>query len=232
LPDGYTAVVGRMSYHEPGHVAHHFDDAAQQKESAMLGMWAFLGTEVLFFGPLFAAYALYRNMDPKFTEAFLMGSQHLSFWSGTINTGVLLCSSFAMAMAVHSAATGNQKKLATFLVLTIILGTAFLVFKAFEYHAEWQEKLVPALNWSSNFEGETRPPQLQLFFLFYFTMTAIHALHMIIGISIMLVLLRNTLKGRYSAEYHNPIEITGLYWHFVDIVWVFLFPMLYLLRHA
>jgi cytochrome c oxidase subunit III len=229
LPDAYTAVVGRMSYHEPGHVAHHFDDAAQQKESATLGMWAFLCTEVLFFGPLFCAYAVYRHAWPA---AFIQGSDSLSFWSGTINTGVLLCSSFAMAMAVHSAATSNQKKLCNFLLLTIFLGLVFLGIKAYEYHLEWVEHLVPYFNFSYNYEGQHRPQPLQLFMLFYFIMTAIHALHMIIGVSIMLVLLRNSRKGRYNSAYFNPIEITGLYWHFVDIVWVFLFPMLYLLRHA
>lgn len=223
MPDGYTAVVGRQSFHEPGHVAHHFDDAAQQKESATLGMWAFLCTEVLFFGPLFCCYAIYRHIHPN---AFLLGSQHLSFTLGTINTGVLLCSSFAMAMAVHSAASGHQAKLARYLLLTIILGAAFLGIKATEYHMEWTEQLVPYFNFSYK---DGRPPALQLFFLFYFIMTAIHALHMIIGIVIMFILLNKARKGHFTPAYHNPIEITGLYWHFVDIVWVFLFPMLYLL---
>lgn len=210
------------------HVAHHFDSAEQQFESARLGMWLFLVTEVMFFGGIFAGYLIYRS---KFPAAFAEGSGHLDVVWGTVNTAVLLCSSLSMALSVHAAQTGDQKKIVTFLSLTIFLGVIFLGVKAFEYNHKFHEHLVPG----SHFElaepenPDVNPQHVQLFFCFYFGMTGLHALHMVIGAAIMGVLVYQAKKGLFSPQYYTPVEMTGLYWHFVDIVWVFLFPLLYLI---
>jgi len=211
----------------PPALAHHFDNLEQQREAATLGMWTFLITEILFFGGLFMCYTLYRTWYPN---AFEAGSHALLIWAGTTNTVVLITSSLTMALAVHAAQTGNRRLLVAFLIVTIVLGFAFLGIKSFEYYTEWVEQHVPGLNYK--FEGPYAV-QEQIFFSLYFVMTGLHALHMIIGIGIMAVMLWWSVRGIITTEYHNPIEIAGLYWHFVDIVWIFLFPLLYLIgRHA
>lgn len=220
------------------HVAHHFDDAEQQFTAAKLGMWAFLATEVLFFGGVFAGYAQYRYGYP---EAFKLASQHLDRWLGGINTMVLLASSLTMALAVHAAQSNQRRAIAKFLGATILLGTVFLGIKGYEYYHKFEEHLIPGASFSvpvehgmeeTSTETSARsgidPGEIELFFSFYFTMTGIHALHMIIGIAILVVLLVAARREAFSSDYYTPIEMTGLYWHFVDIVWVFLFPLLYL----
>jgi len=239
----------------PSLVQHQFEDRHQQKEAATLGMWTFLATEVLFFGGLFMSYTVCRHLYP---EDFRQGAMNLKWFLGAINTAVLLFSSFTMAMAVHSGAIGSNPKIVRYLVLTILIGCVFLVIKGTEYYIEYREHLIPGLNfslekpsedqvgtfarafekaddWFSEISApvnkqEKRDYPQQLFFLFYFIMTMIHATHMIIGICIMIVLIQMARRNTFSAKYHNPIEIFGLYWHFVDIVWVFLLPTLYLLR--
>lgn len=212
--------------HHPA-LAHHFESLGQQKEAATLGMWLFLATEVLFFGGLFLVYTTYRSLYP---DAFVAASHELIVWAGAINTGVLITSSLTMALAVHAAQTGNRRLLILFLVVTMALGTAFLGIKAFEYYTEWTEHHVPGLNYA--FEPRFYR-NAQIFFSLYFLMTGLHALHMIIGLGIMSVMLWWSVRGTITTEYYNPIEIAGLYWHFVDIVWIFLFPLLYLIgRHA
>ena len=206
--------------------AHHFDDVEQQHEASWLGMWVFLATEVMFFGGMFAGYFVYRHWYP---QAFAAASNHLDVLLGCINTAVLICSSFTMALAVHSAETNKRKALVLFLVSTIVLGTVFLGIKFSEYHSKFVEHLVPgnAFAFPGPFEG-----QAEIFFSFYFAMTGMHAVHMIIGIGLLTVLAWRAKRGRFSAAYHTPVELAGLYWHFVDIVWIFLFPLLYLLgRH-
>jgi cytochrome c oxidase subunit 3 len=203
--------------------AHQFDDLEQQHESDSLGMWAFLATEVMFFGGLFMAYTAYRYSYP---EAFAVGSQHLDELLGGINTAVLLTSSLTMALAVHAAQTGRRRAIALFLLATAILGALFLGIKGFEYYGEYQEGLVPALNFSY---AEADAPKVQMFFVLYFLMTSLHALHMTIGICAILVQVVMALRGRFPPEHATPVELLGLYWHFVDIVWVFLFPLLYLI---
>jgi cytochrome c oxidase subunit 3 len=205
------------------HVAHHFDDAEQQYDAASLGMWLFLATEVLFFGGLFAGYALYRFWYP---EAFHIGSHHLDLVLGTINTGVLLASSLTMALAVRAAQTNDNPSAARFLGWTILLGSVFLGVKAYEYYHKFVEHLVPG----AHFQLPADPPQVELFFSFYFARTGLHATHMVIGVVILAVLLVAARRGKFSADCFTPVEMTGLYWHFVDIVWVFLFPLLYLIR--
>jgi cytochrome c oxidase subunit 3 len=208
-------------------LAHHFDSLEQQREATTLGMWVFLVTEVLFFGGLFMVYSVYRTWYP---EAFAAASHELDVVLGTVNTVVLITSSLTMALAVHAAQLGQRKLLMTFLVLTMVLGTAFLGIKSVEYYHKFVEHHVPGPGF--RFEKEYFR-HAQLFFSLYFVMTGLHALHMIIGISIMLWMFAWAWNGTITAEYYSPIEISGLYWHFVDIVWIFLFPLLYLVgRHA
>ena len=213
--------------HHPA-LAHHFDDLAQQKEAATLGMWVFLVTEVMFFGGLFAAYSIYRNWYP---EAFAAASHSLDITLGAANTAVLITSSLTMGLAVHASQTGERKLLMLFLVATMVLGTVFLGIKAVEYAEKFTEHHVPGP--SFHFEEEALSANAQIFFSLYFVMTGLHALHMIIGLGIMTWMLVWAWNGTVTKEYASPIEISGLYWHFVDIVWIFLFPLLYLIgRHA
>ena len=205
---------------------HHFEDVEQQHQASWLGMWVFLATEVMFFGAMFACYFVYRHWYP---QAFAAASNHLDIWLGAINTAVLICSSFTMAVAVHSAETSRRKPLITYLLLTIVLGLTFLGIKFFEYYSKFDEQLVPGS--SFKFEESLAGPA-EIFFSFYFAMTGMHAVHMIIGIGLLTVLIFKARRGRFWAAYYTPVELTGLYWHFVDIVWIFLFPLLYLLgRH-
>jgi len=212
-----------MSSHGDTHVAHQFDNAEQQRTSSEMGMWLFLITEVLFFGGLFMAYTLYRWSYP---HAFAQASLHLDMWVGAFNTFVLLTSSLTMALAVNSAETGKQKQLQQFLVLTILLGMVFLGVKAYEYTHKWHEHLIPGPNFL--FEGGDAQ-HAQLFFFLYFAMTGLHAVHMVIGVGILATLWVYARKGLYSPAYFNPVHVSGLYWHFVDIVWIFLYPLLYLI---
>ncbi|HZZ42602.1 MAG TPA: cytochrome c oxidase subunit 3 [Tepidisphaeraceae bacterium] len=206
-----------------------FQEKRQQDEAATLGMWAFLATEILFFGALFASFYIYRLRWP---ESFADGATQLKWYLGTINTAVLLASSYCMALAVHHARHGDSKKLIRFLLLTILFGVMFLIIKGSEYVIEYKELLIPALNYSPiSPDGQHRLPQVPLFMTFYFVMTAIHALHMLVGLTLLLILVFLARRQKFTAHYHNPVEIIGLYWHFVDMVWVFIYPTLYLLRH-
>jgi cytochrome c oxidase subunit 3 len=209
-------------------VAHHFDDARQQRHAAVIGMWIFLITEVMFFGGLFTGYSVYRVTH---FLAFEEGSRHLDRLLGAVNTGVLLTSSLTMALAVHAAAHGRGRMTSVLLGCTILLGSAFLAIKAYEYWHKYETGLVPywAFHPDTLFDARVDPRELELFFSFYFAMTGVHALHMVIGIAVLSVLAVLAWRGRFCAEYHTPVEVAGLYWHFVDIVWVFLFPLLYLI---
>lgn len=211
----------------PGAVAHQFDDFAQQHEASTLGMWAFLITEIMFFGGMFLGYVIYRASYP---EAFADASNHMDIILGTINTAVLIASSLTVVLSVHAAHESKQKALLVFLALTILLGLVFLGIKFTEYAHKFEEHLFPGLNFQ--YQGEN-PGHAAIFFSFYFAMTGIHALHMVIGIGIFLVLMVSAWRGRYSKHYFTPVEMAGLYWHFVDIIWIFLFPLFYLLgRHS
>jgi len=213
-----------MQMTEP--VAHQFDDAAQQQQAATLGMWVFLCTEIMMFGGLFTGYTVYRH---AYLAGFAAASRHLDVILGAINTAVLITSSFTMAMAVHSAQIGKRTALTGFLLATILLGCVFLSIKGVEYARKFQEHLVPGPDFQ--FDPGLRR-QAYVFISFYFAMTGLHALHMIVGIGLLSWLVVGTMRGRFSSAYHTPVEITGLYWHFVDIVWIFLFPLLYLVeRH-
>jgi cytochrome c oxidase subunit 3 len=210
------------------HLRHHFANAEQQMDAATLGMWTFLITEVLFFGGMFASYAVYRNI---YLDAFASTSQYMNVVLGGSNTAVLICSSLTMALGVRAAQLSNRKLLSVFLVLTMIFGTVFLVIKGFEYHDKWVEGLVPGLHWGGYPEHPEFAHHAQILFSLYFYMTGMHALHMIIGLGLLAYLLIQARRNVFSATYFAPVEMIGLYWHFVDIVWIFLFPLLYLIGH-
>jgi cytochrome c oxidase subunit 3 len=236
--------------HEP--LAHHFEDLGQQHEAASLGMWVFLGTELMVFGGLFTGYTVYRSLYP---DAFAAASRHLNVWFGAVNTVVLLTSSLTMALGVHAAQTGRRQALVGCLLLTAALGTAFLVIKGFEYYGDYQDNLIPRLafkeeewqapehaprgfwpgTWPTSAEQERAlfPRRVQMFYVFYYVMTLLHALHLIIGIGIILVLAALAWRGRFTPDYYSPVDVGGLYWHFVDVIWIFLLPLLYLVgsRH-
>ena len=213
--------------HPPG-FAHQFEDAEQQHEAGNLGMWVFLVTEIMFFGGLFAGYTIYRAL---YLPAFEQGSRLLNVDLGATNTAVLIGSSLTMALAIRAAQTGKQKRtIIFFLLLTMLLGAAFLGIKfIFEWHHDYIEHLVPGFGFQVQPEWGPMTSKVEMFFCFYFFMTGLHALHMIIGISILTVLTIMTARGRFGPEYYAPLEVSGLYWHFVDIVWIFLFPLLYLI---
>lgn len=245
------------AHHPPG-LQHQFDDMEQQKEAVTIGMWMFLVQELMFFGGIFMVYLLYRS---KYPLAFAMGSNHLDLSWGLFNTVVLILSSLTMAMAVWSAQKSNRNLQVIFILVTMILGGVFLGVKAIEYTDKYHHNLIPFAPFEFKWHPEGEEAQLertladtepafaaeakmikadyhlfegkvQIFYWIYFAMTGLHALHMVIGIGIMIWLLITAWQGRYSADYYGPVEISGLYWHFVDIVWIFLFPMLYLLgRH-
>jgi cytochrome c oxidase subunit III len=232
-----STLHGHTAHGHHPRLAHHFDNMEQQREAGTLGMWTFLITEIMFFGGLFMAYILYRS---RFPHAFEMASNHLDVTMGALNTVVLIVSSLTMALAVYYAQLGNRKNLIRFLILTMILGSVFLVVKYFEYSEKFKHHLFPSadgFHWTYGTSPTYTPAfndppferQVQTFFWIYFAMTGIHALHMIIGIGALAVLVFFAYRNKYSSEYHSHIELTGLYWHFVDIVWIFLFPLLYLL---
>jgi len=206
-------------------VAHQFDDAEQQYLASTLGMWIFLATEVMFFGGLFTGYMVYRA---EYSAAWAEGSKHLSFFWGTLNTAVLLLSSLTMALAVRSAQIGHRSQV-LFLSLTILLGLAFLGVKGIEYHEHWVNHEFPGV--SFQWEGPLKQ-NAQLFFSFYWSMTGLHALHMIVGVGLVAYLIITGARRLYTPAYYSPVEVIGLYWHFVDIIWIWLYPLLYLVdRH-
>jgi cytochrome c oxidase subunit III len=227
-------------HEHPPYLRHHFETVEQQKEAASFGMWLFLLTEIMFFGGMFAAYLIYRNW---YYPAFVAGSNTLSLPLGAANTFVLISSSFTMAMGVWCSEMKNRKGLILSLIGTLILAFVFLGIKAVEYNEKFELHHVPGASFSiEGFVHPTDPKEValapdmaektQVYFFLYFAMTGMHALHMIIGIGILFVLLYYAIQGAYTQGHMTTIENFGLYWHFVDIVWIFLFPLLYLInRH-
>src|SRR6185369_7763523 len=204
----------------------HFANEQQQYETATFGMWVFLVTEIMFFGGLFTAYLFYRI---QYADAFVHASHHLDIVLGTFNTVVLIGSSLTMAMAVHSARMSRSKSIAFWIAATMLLGSIFLGVKAYEYTHKWHEGLFPA----NFFYSAPDAAQQRIYFSLYFAMTGLHATHMVIGMGIMVIIAWQALKGAYTSRWYTPVEIMGLYWHFVDLVWIFLFPLLYLIgRHS
>jgi cytochrome c oxidase subunit 3 len=245
--------------HRTGELSGQFHTLEQQKETATLGMWTFLITEILFFGGLFLTYTINRH---TYAQVFAISSRTIVLKWGAINTVVLIGSSLTMAMSVWSAQVGKKKLVTIFLLLTLILGTVFLGIKAVEYHDKYVEHHIPGASFDmyyctnnpgacglsdgdlarektelKDLEEKVGGPvavnaHSQLFFSLYFGMTGLHALHMIIGAGLLLWLIVESMKGRFTPQYNTPVENIGLYWHFVDIVWIYLFPLLYLIdRH-
>ncbi len=211
-------------YHQPG-LQHQFEDMAQQQKSASIGMWMFLVQEIMFFGGMFTVYLVFRS---KYPMAFAAGSNHLNVWMGAANTLVLIISSLTMALAVHAAESRRRWKVVGFLAATMGLGCVFLGIKGLEYYEDYEKSLMPLLGLPFEWPGPSRG-HAELFFDLYFLMTGVHALHMIIGLGVLLVLLVQSSRGRLLGHFSGPVRVTGLYWHFVDLVWVFLFPLLYLI---
>lgn len=213
-------------HHDPD-LAHHFEDLEQQRESHALGMWLFLVQEIMFFGGMFAAYTIYRAYYPI---GWMAGSQQLNVSIGAANTAVLLFSSFTMAMAVRAAQLGDKKGVVGNILATIFFGSIFLVVKYFEYKEKFDHGLMPFGALGVEFTNPVKDvPGSELFFGFYFGMTGMHALHMVIGFGLFVWVIIHTLQGKVTPAKHSVVENMGLYWHFVDIVWIFLFPLLYLL---
>jgi cytochrome c oxidase subunit 3 len=237
-----TAVPAEHEHASLPQLRHHFETEGQQREAATFGMWLFLLTEIMFFGGLFFAYLLYRNW---YHDAFVVSSNQLSIPLGAANTAILIASGFFMALAVWAAEVKKQALLVLFLVLTTVFGVAFLGIKGVEYHEKWEKHHIPGASFDvSQFinphayglNEEPLAPDMaqktQVFFFLYFVMTGMHAFHMIIGIGLLVWLILRARRGEFSTGYVAPIENFGLYWHFVDIVWLFLFPLLYLInRH-
>lgn len=207
-------------------IAPQFDDAAQQRDASNLGIWIFLATEILFFGVLFAAYTITRTQHPA---AFAAGSQLTDLPLATINTALLLTSSLTMALGVYAAQSGARRSTVGWLSLTAALGITFLAIKALEYHTDYVEHLVPALNFS--YSG-AQASQVELFFYLYFVITGIHALHVFIGVVVISVIAFMASKNVFGPEYFTPVDLTGLYWHLVDIIWIFVYPLLYLVGRS
>ncbi len=222
--------MAEMAAHgaHPEGFAHQFEDMDQQREAGSLGMWVFLVTEIMFFGGLFATYIVYRSL---YLPSFEIGSRLLNVKFGAANTAVLIGSSLTMALAIHAAQAGKKKsEQVMYLVLTMILGALFLFLKFnFEWRADYAEHLIPGFGFTIRPEWGAAGSHVPMFFCFYFFMTGLHALHMIIGFGILSVLTVMASRGRFNSEYYAPLEVSGLYWHFVDIVWIFLFPLLYLI---
>jgi cytochrome c oxidase subunit 3 len=228
LPNGAVAAHDDLHGHDHHHprLQHHFNDMEQQQEAATLGMWLFLVTEVMFFGGLILTYTLYRIWYPV---AWALGSEELNIYLGGFNTAVLIASSLTMAMGVRAAQTGQQKATVRWLLLTMVFGLTFLVVKFFEYKEKFELHHVPGSNF---FFPGPEAPHVQIFFSLYFALTGVHALHMIIGLGLMTIITRMAAKGEFTPQWYTPVELAGLYWHFVDIVWIFLFPLLYLVDRS
>ncbi|MGD0890855.1 MAG: cytochrome c oxidase subunit 3 family protein [Terracidiphilus sp.] len=231
----------------PSYQRHHFESVAQQADATNFAMWLFLLTEIMFFGGLFTAYLIYRNW---YYPAFVAASHQLNVWWGTANTGVLISSSFTMAMGVWCAETRRKSGLVLCLVLTFLLGLVFLGIKTIEYSEKIEKHHVPGFHYSvqaftnpasdpdtyKEYKDQPMPLDMarhtEIYFFLYFAMTGMHALHMIIGIAILGFMILKARTGAYTGGHVTFVENFGLYWHFVDIIWIFLFPLLYLIsRH-
>jgi len=207
----------------PAHLAHHFTEPEQQAESAKLGVWLFLLTEVLLFGGLFCFYAVYRAWNP---DIFHNAHVFLDVAMGTTNTVVLITSSVTMALAIRSLQLDQKRAALWFLWSTLILAGCFLVIKYLEYSHKFHLGQLPGKYYTFKGIEGTNP---HIFFSVYFLMTGLHGFHVIGGMGLISWLIVKTKRGRFSSQYYTPVEMTGLYWHLVDLIWIFLFPMFYLI---
>ncbi len=220
---------GEGHHDHPAFLAHHFDTPEQQFDSAKLGMWVFIVTEILMFGGLFVAYALFRAQEP---HIFHLAHERLNKLMGAANTIVLLFSSLTAALAVRESQLGNRKRTTMYLVITVLCALVFLVVKYFEYTAKFEHGLLPGHYFSAHLHhvaGEHDLPfRANMFFALYFMMTGLHGVHVVIGMSLLVWVIKVNLSGKITPEYFTPVEIGALYWHLVDLVWIYLFPLLYL----
>jgi cytochrome c oxidase subunit 3 len=206
----------------PSHVQHHYADSAQQQDSAKLGMWIFLVTEVLFFGELFAFYAIYHAWNP---DIFHNAHKALDWRLGMLNTFVLITSSLTVALAIRSLQVDRVKAAVNYLWATLLLAGIFMVVKYLEYAHKFHEGQLPGKFYTyTGIEG-TNP---HIFFSIYLAMTGLHGIHVLVGMGVILWMIMRTRSGRYGSQYYTPVEVTGLYWHLVDLIWIYLFPLLYL----
>ena len=233
--DNSSVATANHEVHDNPALLHHFATAEQQKDAASLGMWLFLVTEVMFFGGMFCAYLIYRL---AYFNDFAAASQSINVKWGALNTAVLLVSSWTMAMAVRCAQLGKQKLLVVFLLYTMLFGATFLGVKAKEYYDKFQENHVPGASFEFKDKLLGHPEYVvnqhhaEMFFSIYFAMTGMHALHMVIGLGLMAYLIIASSMGKFDKTYYTPVENIGLYWHFVDVVWIYLFPLLYLISRT
>jgi cytochrome c oxidase subunit 3 len=221
---------GAGAHEHPKFLAHHFDTPVQQFDAAKLGMWAFLGQELLFFSGLFVAYGVYRSWYP---ETFAQASHQLDRTMGTINTLVLLVSSLTAALAVRSAQLGKKNQTSALLLVTIACAFVFLIVKYFEYHHKFEAGLLPG-KYFHPVASELKPGthlgrEGHVFFSIYFIMTGVHALHIIVGIGVLFWILRRNMRGEFTKDFFTPVDLVALYWHLVDLIWIYLFPLLYLI---
>ncbi|MBZ0273262.1 cytochrome c oxidase subunit 3 family protein [bacterium] len=212
------------THDHPSYLAHHFHTVHQQESAAKLGMWLFLAQELLFFSGLFLAYAAYRYFYPG---TFLQAHEHLSVPMGATNTVVLITSSLTMALGVRAAQMSDNKALSRNLILTMLFACTFLVIKYFEYSAKFEHGLLPGKFYSSHEQIAGQP---QIFFGIYFVLTGLHGIHVLVGIGVIAWIWLRARKGEFHGKYYTPVENVGLYWHLVDVIWIFLFPLLYLVR--
>jgi cytochrome c oxidase subunit 3 len=216
----------------PAHLQHHFVSSEQQFDAAKMGMWLFLVTEILLFSGMFVAYTVYRSWHP---EVFALSAQLLNPWMGGLNTVVLLASSFTVALGIHYAQTNNKRGLVINLVLTFLFALTFLVVKYFEYTAKFEHGIFPGAAFDPHGVSHGvdyamyNVPYARQFFSIYFVMTGIHGFHVLVGMGLFTWITIRAAKGEFSSEYYTPVENCGLYWHLVDIIWIFLFPLLYLI---
>jgi cytochrome c oxidase subunit 3 len=204
-------------------LAHHFENLEKQTHAARLGMWLFLATEVLLFTALFAAYGVYRFL---FQEGFAESSRSIETWIGFVNTLVLVSSSFTVALGLDAARRGNGKRTALLFGISVLCALVFLGLKAVEYTHHFQEGQLPGRFYS--FEG-VKAAGAPMFFSLYFLITGLHGIHVVIGMTVLIVVGVRAGLGKFSAEYHVPVELAGLYWHLVDLIWIFVFPLIYLI---
>lgn len=204
-------------------LAHHFESLEKQQHAARLAMWLFLATEVLLFTALFAGYGVYRYL---YSESFEAASHHLHTWIGFVNTLVLITSSFTVAWGVDQAAQGKGRRTFALFAVSVFLGIVFMCFKAYEYTHHFHDGMLPGRYYTYSELGSGPGPAI--FFALYYLITGLHAIHVMIGMTVLIVIGLRARAGRYSVEYNVPVELAGLYWHLVDLIWIFVFPLIYL----
>lgn len=224
LPHGHGE--GHDAHADP-HFQHHFTTMEQQFDTSKLGMWLFLATEILLFGGLFVGFGL---MQARYPREFVEAHEHLVRWQGALNTVVLLFSSWTMVMAVDAAKKNKRQTSARFLIVTIICACIFLVVKYFEYSHKFEEGWLPGKFYHG--EGDAIPGShgYATFFAFYFMMTGLHGIHIVAGIGLLSWILMRTKRKEFSSAYYTPVDLVGLYWHIVDMIWIYLFPLYYLIQ--